>query len=165
MQSLPRCCRGLDIKESQRLARENCKDIIACGFDVNRTFIFSDFGYMGNGGGGFYENIVSIQRQVCWQNTLCTSLPHCMLHQAFALSHHPGPGVDGGADPAELWFLPTHGVYTLAAMPSTAIYVRLSCLSSYLCLASLVLLHVKVYNTMQRCLLALTDCVCPDAVP
>ncbi|DBA93615.1 TPA: hypothetical protein ACH3X3_013692 [Trebouxia sp. C0006] len=56
--------RGLDIKESQRLARENCKDIIACGFDVNRTFIFSDFGYMGNGGGGFYENIVSIQRAV-----------------------------------------------------------------------------------------------------
>ena len=55
-------CRGLDIKESQRLARENCKDIIACGFDVNRTFMFSDFGYMGNGGGGFYENIVSIQR-------------------------------------------------------------------------------------------------------
>ena len=55
-------CRGLDIKESQRLARENCKDIIACGFDVNKTFIFSDFGYMGNGGGGFYENIVSIQR-------------------------------------------------------------------------------------------------------
>ena len=54
--------RGLDVKESQRLARENCKDIIACGFDVNRTFIFSDFGYMGNGGGGFYENIVSIQR-------------------------------------------------------------------------------------------------------
>ena len=57
-------CRGLDIKESQRLARENCKDIIACGFDVNRTFIFSDFGYMGNGGGGFYENIVSIQRYI-----------------------------------------------------------------------------------------------------
>ncbi|KAL3156819.1 hypothetical protein ABBQ38_001090 [Trebouxia sp. C0009 RCD-2024] len=56
--------RGLDIKESQRLARENCKDIIACGFDVNSTFIFSDFGYMGNGGGGFYENIVSIQRAV-----------------------------------------------------------------------------------------------------
>lgn len=55
-------CRGLDIKDSQRLARENCKDIIACGFDVNRTFIFSDFGYMGNGGSGFYENIVSIQR-------------------------------------------------------------------------------------------------------
>lgn len=55
-------CRGLDIQEAQRLARENCKDIIACGFDINRTFIFSDFGYMGLGGGRFYENIVSIQR-------------------------------------------------------------------------------------------------------
>ena len=62
LQLLIFCHRGLDIKESQRLARENCKDIIACGFDVNRTFIFSDFGYMGNGGSGFYENIVSIQR-------------------------------------------------------------------------------------------------------
>lgn len=54
--------RGLDIQEAQRLARENCKDIIACGFDINRTFIFSDFGYMGHGGGQFYQNIVSIQR-------------------------------------------------------------------------------------------------------
>lgn len=30
-----------------RLARENAKDIIALGFDINKTFIFPDFTYMG----------------------------------------------------------------------------------------------------------------------
>lgn len=38
---------------------QNAKDIIACGFDVSKTFIFSDFEYVG---GAFYRNIVRIQR-------------------------------------------------------------------------------------------------------
>ncbi|KAL0407910.1 UNVERIFIED_CONTAM: Tryptophan--tRNA ligase, cytoplasmic [Sesamum radiatum] len=41
--------KNLTVEESQRLARENAKDIIACGFDVSRTFIFSDFDYVGGG--------------------------------------------------------------------------------------------------------------------
>jgi hypothetical protein len=45
-------CRGLSVEETRRLARENAKDIIACGFDVSRTFIFSDFEYVG---GAFYR--------------------------------------------------------------------------------------------------------------
>lgn len=53
--------RGLSVEESRRLARENCKDIIACGFDIERTFIFSDFEYVG---GAFYRNIARIQRMV-----------------------------------------------------------------------------------------------------
>jgi tryptophanyl-tRNA synthetase len=32
------------VEEACRLSRENAKDIIACGFDPKRTFIFSDFG-------------------------------------------------------------------------------------------------------------------------
>lgn len=40
---------------------QNCKDIIACGFDVNKTFIFSDFEYVG---GAFYRTIIDIQRSV-----------------------------------------------------------------------------------------------------
>lgn len=40
---------------------QNCKDIIACGFDVNKTFIFSDFEYVG---GPFYRTIIDIQRSV-----------------------------------------------------------------------------------------------------
>jgi hypothetical protein len=39
---------------------QNAKDIIACGFDVTKTFIFSDFEYVG---GAFYRNIISIQRR------------------------------------------------------------------------------------------------------
>ena len=49
------------MEETRRLARENCKDIIACGYDVSRTFIFSDFEYVG---GPFYRNIARIQRMV-----------------------------------------------------------------------------------------------------
>eukprot|EP00877_Chromochloris_zofingiensis_P001150 jgi/Chrzof1/11035/Cz05g21070.t1 len=53
--------RNLDQDEARRLARENAKDIIACGFDVNKTFIFSDYEYVG---GAFYRNIIRIQRCV-----------------------------------------------------------------------------------------------------
>lgn len=53
--------KGLTVEQARRLARENAKDIIACGFDITRTFIFSDFEYVG---GAFYRNIVQIQRSV-----------------------------------------------------------------------------------------------------
>ncbi|KAK7839462.1 tryptophan--trna ligase [Quercus suber] len=46
---------------TQRLARENAKDIIACVFDIRRTFIFSDFDYVG---GAFYRNMVEISKRV-----------------------------------------------------------------------------------------------------
>lgn len=39
--------KNLTIAECKRLARENAKDIIACGFDVERTFIFTDINYVG----------------------------------------------------------------------------------------------------------------------
>jgi tryptophanyl-tRNA synthetase len=39
--------KDLSIEETMRLARENAKDIIALGFDVNKTFIFSNLQYMG----------------------------------------------------------------------------------------------------------------------
>lgn len=35
-----------DPEETHRLAYENAKDIIACGFEENKTFIFSDFDYV-----------------------------------------------------------------------------------------------------------------------
>ncbi|KAK0580639.1 hypothetical protein LWI29_004540 [Acer saccharum] len=34
------------MEECERLGRENAKDIIACGFDVKKTFIFSNLNYM-----------------------------------------------------------------------------------------------------------------------
>lgn len=36
----------LSLEEAHRLTYENAKDIIACGFDVNKTFIFSNLDYM-----------------------------------------------------------------------------------------------------------------------
>lgn len=43
-----------------RLGRENAKDIVACGFNPERTFIFSDSDYIGS----LYPNVVRIQRAV-----------------------------------------------------------------------------------------------------
>ena len=39
--------KGLKPEETKRMAIENAKDIIACGFDQKNTFIFSDFMFMG----------------------------------------------------------------------------------------------------------------------
>ena len=38
--------KDLTPEETNRMAHENAKDIIACGFDIEKTFIFSDFEYM-----------------------------------------------------------------------------------------------------------------------
>lgn len=55
--------KDLSLKEVMKLARENAKDIIACGFDPEKTFIFSDFTFIGQCP-EFYQNIVRIQRSV-----------------------------------------------------------------------------------------------------
>ncbi|KAL7992677.1 hypothetical protein Chor_016933 [Crotalus horridus] len=55
--------KDLTIEKAYQYAIENIKDIIACGFDINKTFIFSDFSYMGTSV-GFYENIVKVQKHV-----------------------------------------------------------------------------------------------------
>ena len=39
--------KDLKMEEAQRLAIENAKDIIALGFDVEKTFIFSDLQFIG----------------------------------------------------------------------------------------------------------------------
>ena len=38
---------GLKLEEANRLAYENAKDIIACGFDKKNTFIFADMDFIG----------------------------------------------------------------------------------------------------------------------
>lgn len=39
--------KDLTLEQAHGYAVENAKDIIACGFDINKTFIFSDLDYMG----------------------------------------------------------------------------------------------------------------------
>lgn len=54
-----------DADEALRLTYENAKDIIALGFDVNKTFIFSDMEYIGSQP-AFYKNIIKIQKCVTY---------------------------------------------------------------------------------------------------
>lgn len=51
----------LTISDVKKFAKDNCKDIIAVGFNPENTFIFSDLEYMG---GALYENVVRISRQI-----------------------------------------------------------------------------------------------------
>ncbi|ROW09984.1 hypothetical protein VPNG_06580 [Cytospora leucostoma] len=48
-------------KEVKEFARQNAKDIIAVGFDPKKTFIFSDYGYMG---GAFWENVTEVAKLI-----------------------------------------------------------------------------------------------------
>ncbi|KAK1593836.1 tryptophanyl-tRNA synthetase [Colletotrichum navitas] len=49
------------VEEVQHYTRENAKDIIAIGFNPERTFIFSDYDYMG---GAFYRNITRVAKRI-----------------------------------------------------------------------------------------------------
>ncbi|GCC25352.1 hypothetical protein chiPu_0003762 [Chiloscyllium punctatum] len=55
--------KDMTLEQAYNYAVENAKDIIACGFDINKTFIFSDLDYMGQSS-GFYQNVVKIQKHV-----------------------------------------------------------------------------------------------------
>lgn len=55
--------KDLTVEQSMKMARENAKDIIAIGFDVNKTFIFANLDYMGRCA-AFYQNIIRIQKCV-----------------------------------------------------------------------------------------------------
>ncbi|XP_071789036.1 tryptophan--tRNA ligase, cytoplasmic-like isoform X1 [Asterias amurensis] len=57
--------KDLKAEEAFRLAKENAKDIIALGFDVEKTFIFSDMEYIGSSP-AFYMNMIKIQKCVTY---------------------------------------------------------------------------------------------------
>lgn len=52
---------GLKLEDVQKFARDNARDIVACGFKLEKTFIFSNLDYVG---GPFYHNIVRISRMI-----------------------------------------------------------------------------------------------------
>ncbi|KAL8424796.1 hypothetical protein Efla_001010 [Eimeria flavescens] len=56
---------NLKLHETQRLAFENAKDIIACGFDVNKTFIFANTDYIKE----LYPVMLEIQKRVTFNQT------------------------------------------------------------------------------------------------
>ncbi|KAJ3649530.1 hypothetical protein Zmor_021270 [Zophobas morio] len=55
--------KDLKMEEAIKMTVENVKDIIAIGFDLEKTFIFSDLMYIGQCP-EFYQNMVKIQRCV-----------------------------------------------------------------------------------------------------
>lgn len=55
--------KDLTVEQAMLLARENSKDIIAMGFDVNKTFIFSNLDFMGKCP-AMYQNIIRISKRV-----------------------------------------------------------------------------------------------------
>merc|ERR1711970_1595515 len=57
--------KDLKMEDCQRLAIENTKDIIALGFDINKTFIFPDLTFLGQCP-EFYQNVVRIQKCVTY---------------------------------------------------------------------------------------------------
>ena len=53
---------GLSLEEAHRLAYENAKDIIACGFCPEKTFIFSNLDYIGT----MYPTVCKIQKLITY---------------------------------------------------------------------------------------------------
>ncbi|UYV62309.1 WARS [Cordylochernes scorpioides] len=59
--------KDLTQEKAEKMARENIKDIIAIGFDINKTFIFTNYHYMGFCGrksSKFYRNASQIMNKV-----------------------------------------------------------------------------------------------------
>ncbi|TRM59885.1 hypothetical protein BD626DRAFT_506755 [Schizophyllum amplum] len=59
----------LKVEQVKEFSRMNARDIIAVGFDLNKTFIFSDYSYMN---GAFYENVSRISRQITYNQARAT---------------------------------------------------------------------------------------------
>ncbi|KAJ7460935.1 hypothetical protein B0H11DRAFT_2160396 [Mycena galericulata] len=59
----------LKVEQTKAFARQNARDIIAVGFNLERTFIFSDYSYVG---GAFYENVSKISRQITYSQAKAT---------------------------------------------------------------------------------------------
>lgn len=62
-----------------KLGKENTRDIIACGFDINKTFIFSNLEYVGT----MYPTIVKIEKAITYS---MVSNPCSLLLPPFPLT-------------------------------------------------------------------------------
>jgi tryptophanyl-tRNA synthetase len=60
---------ALKVEQTQAFAVQNAKDVIAVGFKREKTFIFSDYDYVG---GAFYRNISKISRQITYSQARAT---------------------------------------------------------------------------------------------
>eukprot|EP00823_Brevimastigomonas_motovehiculus_P003584 TRINITY_DN2211_c0_g1_i1.p1 TRINITY_DN2211_c0_g1~~TRINITY_DN2211_c0_g1_i1.p1 ORF type:complete len:429 (-),score=72.72 TRINITY_DN2211_c0_g1_i1:208-1494(-) len=69
--------KDLTLDQVYKLGRENVKDIISCGFDVTKTFIFSNLDYVGT----MYPNICKLQHALTYNQVKhafgFTEADHC----------------------------------------------------------------------------------------
>jgi tryptophanyl-tRNA synthetase len=59
----------LTVQQTRAFSIQNAKDIIAVGFDLDKTFVFSDYDYVG---GAFYHNVSKISRQITYSQAKAT---------------------------------------------------------------------------------------------
>jgi tryptophanyl-tRNA synthetase len=59
----------IKIEDAERYTRENAKDIIGIGFDPKKTFIFSDYDFMG---GAFYKNVTMMAKRITINSVMGT---------------------------------------------------------------------------------------------
>ncbi|KAJ3762610.1 tryptophanyl-tRNA synthetase [Lentinula raphanica] len=59
----------LKVEQTKAFARMNTRDIIAVGFNPEKTFIFSNYDYVS---GPFYENVSKISRQITYSQAKAT---------------------------------------------------------------------------------------------
>ena len=60
--------RDLDMEKLEHMTRENIKDILAFGFDKERTFVFNNLSYMQR----LYKNTLRVQRQLTFNKVSAT---------------------------------------------------------------------------------------------
>jgi len=63
---------------------KNARDIIAVGFKLEKTFIFSDYDFMG---GEFYKNVSKVSRQI----TLSQARATFGFNDSYVPLHYPIP--------------------------------------------------------------------------
>ena len=59
----------IEIDDVKKYTRQNAMDIIAVGFDMKKTFIFSDFDFIG---GAFYENMCRMAKRITMNSVKAT---------------------------------------------------------------------------------------------
>lgn len=64
---------NLQLEECHRLAFENAKDIIACGFDPKKTFIFTDLDYIQH----MYPTVLKIQKATTYNQVRSLYISAC----------------------------------------------------------------------------------------
>lgn len=99
--------KNLTLDELHTTLRENVRDIIAMGFDRERTFIFNNLDYVG---GQFYRNIVQLEKRMTGNQV--GPAPH------LSFQYHP-PIVDTVCD-SLLCFVPILTIETFDVKPSLA---------------------------------------------